>query len=1328
MVRLAIKMLGGLEIRLGDAGTPLELPTRKSMALLAYLALSPGGTRSREHLAGAFWARSADEQARASLRQTLSVLRKALAEPGIVNTDAHSVWLDTRAIDVDALQFERLAAQRTPDAWDKAASLYGGDFLDGFGLREEHFEEWMLIERRRYQALALQVHSDLLTHFAQTAQAERGIEAAERLLAMDPLQEWAHCALMRLYWRAGRREQALRQYRECVKVLEEELGIAPAKETRALASSIGRDASEPIVSPVERAAEEDSPVAAPAITQSRDEPPLADAARAPQLPTLPAERKQLTVLSATLHDDAAGADADAMRDPEAMLERLDPILDAMRDAVHRFGGTISLMRGDGITAFFGAPVAHEDHAVRACCAALAMRDSIRALATPAPDVRIGISSGEAVVRTIGDERARHYDAVGNVSQIASVIHSVLGPGEIAITAETSRRAEGFVEVSAPRARLLDGFREPVALHLLHSKSALRLRWEARSTRELTRFVGREPELSRLEVLLEIAGSGSGQVAAVVGDPGVGKSRLVHELVNSPRVAGWTVLETGTLSHESGATYYPFANLLRDWFEIGEHDVPAAAAAKLRDGIVAIDEALSPMLAPLLALLDLPVEGRQWSTLSPAHRRQRTLEAIKALMVRAGQMQPLLVVIEDLHWIDSGSQAVLDYLVEGLAASHVMLLVTHRPEYRHEWSPKSYFSQLRLNPLGTSSADELLRALLGDDPSLDALCRELIDRTEGTPLFLEESVRSLVETGALEGTSGGYRLVRPVESFRIPSTVQAVLAARIDRLSAQAKGLLQTAAVIGNDVPLDLLERIAGLEPQGLMNTLGALQSAELLYEIRLLPSREYSFKHALTHQVAYESVLRERRRAVHRQIVELIETLHASRLDEHVERLAHHALGGELWVEAVQYLLRSASRAMQRSAHQPAIGFLTKGLEIVRRLPESGERLRLELELQKAMGVAMMAARGWAASEVLDAYTRARALSEELGDCRELFIVLRGQGQYHMIRGESRIARELGERCIHLASGSEDPGVQIETHHLFWTNSFFMGDYADAGAHCDKGIELYQPERDHPLTYVYSGHDPGVCSRSFSALIRCLHGFADQSLDRCREAIVLAERLAHPLTTALAQWAFSYVHLLRREPEAARQWAQREIEICEEYLLPLLLSQGNFQLGWALTELGGLDEGIVRMREGLAAISATGAEMGLPYFSALLGEALGKAGRAKEGLEVIEAALQTANRNGARFQISEILRLKGELSLQSAKSGRAQAEACFREAMAAADEQGARLPGLRAAFSLARLLEESGRPAEAREVLSPAYRAIHEGLETADAREAAMLLESLGQA
>lgn len=1305
MNRLVIRALGGVDVQLAGSPGPLELPTRKCRALLAYLALAPGMSRSREHLAGIFWSRSAEEQARASLRQTLSSTRRALAGcDAVVRADADSVSLDPGVVDVDVLQFEQFACAGSAASLEAAAALYRGELLSGFSLREESFEQWLAVERRRLHGQAVQTFSELVALYERCDRHDRAIAYAERLVALDPLLEEAHCALIRLYPRTGRREAALRQYEEYARLLKHELGIAPTEHIRLLARQIGRDTA---LDP------------APSQRNTTGEAlAVAEAAEQSAVP-LHAERKRVSVLRAWFRRTEDDPDA------EAIFEHVDPLLSALSDAAAHFAGTISQVGDEGLTALFGAPVAQEDHAVRACCAALAMRDALASSAAGELELRIAVHSGEAVVRVAGDGRSRGYDAIGPVMRLATQLETVLDPGEIVVTADAARSAEGFVVLDGPDTRRLAGAAQPVVLFGLRSMTRLRLRWEARSAQHLTRFVGREAEMAGLGALLTRAVGGEGQVAAIVGDAGIGKSRLVHEFAGSLQTEGCAVLETGTVAHEAGATYLPIANLLRAWFTIAATDTQDQAAAKLRRGIEALDPALVRAGAALASVLDLPPADPQWPTMSPSQRHQRTLEAVTTLVMRQAETRPLILVVEDLHWVDAGTQAVLDHLVDRLSASRVLLLLTHRPEYRHPWLGKSYFTQFRLNSLGAASADRLLRTLLGDDARLEELRRQLVEHAGGTPLFLEESVRALADAGVLSGEPGAYRAARPLGTVEIPSTVHAVLAARIDRLAPAQKNLLQTAAVIGTDVPVELLLAIAGLEPDTLHELLGQLQAAEFLYQSRLLPEPQYSFKHALTHRVAYESLLRERRRAVHLQLVDLIEMRYASRLDEHVERLAHHAVAAEEWSKAIRYLYRAAIKALQRSAHVQAIRWLKQGLERVGALPDTEERKRRELDYRKAIGVATMSAKGWADEEVLDAYTRARALSEELGDERELFIALRGEGQYRMIGGQSAIARQLGEHCVALARRSADVGVHLETHHLFWTNSFFMGRYAEAGLHCEKGIALYERERDHPLTYVYSGHDPGVCCRSFLALVRCLRGEPDRALADCGDALELARRLDHPLSTTVAYWSRGLAHVLRGEAVLARHWAERIVTVSEEYLLPLTRSQGLLQLGWALVQLGALEEGIARMREGVAGTQATGAEMGLPYFVALLGEALGKAGNPEAGLEEVERALATAERHGAHFQRPEMLRLKGDLLEVISASNRWQAQACYRAAMAEADRQGATLAKLRSALSLARGLASEGRSAQAYEVLQPAHASLAEGHDTTHLKEAAALLAEL---
>ena len=529
-------------------------------------------------------------------------------------------------------------------------------------------------------------------------------------------------------------------------------------------------------------------------------------------------------------------------DPEAAQQLLDPALHHMMDAVHRYEGTVNQVLGDGIMALFGAPIAHEDHALRACYAALAMQAAMRDYTEEVRRahglelrIRVGLNSGEVVVRAIGNDLHMDYSAVGQTTHLAARMEQLATPGSIRQTAATLRLVEGLVQVNALGPIPVKGLTEPVEVFELVGASAVRRRLQAAVARGLTRFVGRETEIAALVQALARAGAGHGQVVATVGEAGVGKSRLIYEFVHSHRTQGWLVLEAASVSYGKATPYFPVVELLKRYMHVEDGDEPRTVRAKVTGHLLTLDEALQETIPALLALLDALPADSPFLTLDPPQRRQRTLAALKRVLLRESQVQPLLLVFEDLHWIDSETQALLDSLVESLPTAHMLLLVNYRPEYQHGWGSKTYYTQLRLDPLPPASADELLQALLGDDPSLAPLKQLLIARTEGNPFFLEESVRTLVETGVLVGEPGAYRLVKPLDSLQVPATVQAVLAARIDRLPAEEKRLLQTAAVIGTEVPLPLLQAIAELPEAALHRGLAHLQAAEFLYETRLFP-------------------------------------------------------------------------------------------------------------------------------------------------------------------------------------------------------------------------------------------------------------------------------------------------------------------------------------------------------------------------------------------------------------------------------------------------------------------------------------------------------------
>jgi class 3 adenylate cyclase len=550
---------------------------------------------------------------------------------------------------------------------------------------------------------------------------------------------------------------------------------------------------------------------------------------------LEGERKQVTVLFADLKDST-----ELIRglDPEETQQLLDLAIHCMMDAVHRFEGTVNQVLGDGIMALFGAPIAHEDHALRACYAALAMQTVMRAYTEDVRRtqglelrMRVGLHSGEVVVRAIGNDLHMDYSAVGETTVLAARMEQTATPGSIRLSAATLRLVEGLVQVTALGPVPVKGLAEPVEVFELTSASPLRRRLQAAAARGLTPFVGRQPELAALHHAL--AQAGQGQVVALVGDAGVGKSRLVYQLIHSHRTQNWRVLESASVSYGTATPYFPVLDLLKRYCQIDDGDAVRTIRAKVTGQVLTLDDTLQETLPALLALLDALPDDSPFGQLDPPQRRQRTLEALRRVLLRESQVQPLLLVCEDLHWIDSETQALLDRLIESLPTAPLLLLVNYRPEYQHGWGSKTYYTQLRLDPLPPASAEAFLAGLLGDDPSLAPLLPLLMTRTAGNPFFLEESVRTLVETAALVGPPGAYRLAAPLQSLPVPATVQAVLAARIDRLAPAEKGLLQTAAVLGTDVPFTLLRAIADVPAATLHRSLAHLQAAEFLYETRL---------------------------------------------------------------------------------------------------------------------------------------------------------------------------------------------------------------------------------------------------------------------------------------------------------------------------------------------------------------------------------------------------------------------------------------------------------------------------------------------------------------
>jgi class 3 adenylate cyclase/tetratricopeptide (TPR) repeat protein len=1017
---------------------------------------------------------------------------------------------------------------------------------------------------------------------------------------------------------------------------------------------------------------------------------------------LEGERKLVTVLFADLK---GSMELLADRDPEEARKLLDPVLELMMDAVHRFEGTVNQVMGDGIMALFGAPLAHEDHAVRACYAALRMQETVQRYGEGvfrthgAPiRIRVGLNSGEVVVRAIGSDLQMDYTAVGQTTHLAARMEQTANPGTTLMTADTLRLAEGFVQVQPLGATPVKGLATPVEIFELTGASSVRSRLQAAAARGLTTFVGRTAEMEALFAALAQARAGRGQVVAVVGEPGVGKSRLVWEFTHSHRTQGCLVLEAMSVSYGKATTYLPVIDLLKAYFAIEPGDDARKIHEKVTGKLLTLDQALMPTLPGILSLLDVPAADPAWQALDPLAQRRQILDGLRALLLRESQEQPLVLIFEDLHWIDGETQGLLDGLVESLPTARALLLVNYRPEYHHAWGSKTCYTQLRLDALGPASAAELLATLLGPDPSVAPLAPLLIARTEGNPFFLEESVQSLVETGALVGTRGEYRLSRAPETLQIPATAQTILAARIDRLGPEDKRLLQTAAVVGKDVPLPLLAAIAETNEGPIRAGLGRLQAAEFLYETRLFPEAEYTFKHALTHEVAYSGLLQNRRRALHAAIVDAIERLYATRLAEHVEQLAAHAARGEVWDKAVTYSREAGRKAFMRFANQEAVRWSEQALSALEHLSPTKEVLEQAIDVRLDLRNALVPV--GEAERVLRHLRQAGTLAESLKDTRRAGWVWGYTSACFWAMGDYGQALDAIERTRVLAVELGDQSLRVYADlALTWT-SHSRGDYERGIAGGSEAVEIL---RQNPTQEHFGIQNlPAVVAHTWLALCESERGEFTSAISHGEEAVRLADARAQPWSVVSACLGLGGVHLRRANHEAARPVLERGLEAARRFDIQVWVPPLTASLGYAYGLAGRVEDSVVLLTQAVEQMAASGLHFYYTLALVWLAEAHLLAGRWEEATRLANQALARSKAHDEKGNEAYSLRLLGDIAAHSAESDATHAAGYYRDARTLAAQRGMQPLVGQCHFGLGMLAARTGTREAARDDLSVA--------------------------
>jgi class 3 adenylate cyclase/tetratricopeptide (TPR) repeat protein len=1013
---------------------------------------------------------------------------------------------------------------------------------------------------------------------------------------------------------------------------------------------------------------------------------------------LEGERKQITILFADIKGSTALID---QLDPEDAELRLRPALDAMIDAVHRYEGTINRIQGDGIMALFGAPIAHEDSAVRAAYAALEMQKGVRTACDGNISIRVGLHAGEVVVRAIHNDFSFDYDAVGPTVHLAARMEQLASPGTIYCTANVARMAKGFIDVLPLGQASVRGVREPIDLFRIVGHTSARTRWEVTAARGLTPFVGRKSELAGLQKALERVVAGQGQLVAVKGEPGTGKSRLIHEFLQSAQISNWMVLKTAAAAYRRGTPYLAISNLLRSWSEIPDHAPPAESRRRLRRALAGTPAGSSAYVPALESLLELPVEDAEWPSLDPAVRRQRIVSTIKDLSLRCAQDRPLLIWLEDMQWTDVETRNVIDNLTEGIADSRLLVILTFRPEYEHKAISERQFTLLQVDPLGTDAADELVRALLGSTEDTAELRALIVARTEGTPLFIEETVRALVESGALRMRGGRCELTRRIPEIRIPETVQSVIAARIDSLSSKRKTLLQIASVIGSEIPMALLREVVDLAEPELQKLLAELKAAEFLYEIPNVSS-QLKFRHALVHEVTYGSLISAKRQMLHARVLRAMELQNRENPQDLIESLAHHAFNAGLWDEAVMYLRQAGDKAVELSAYREGGAFFELALQALVHLPQDRERIQrgidIRLRLRPVLGATADLGR-------LELYlAEAESLADSIEDRPRLAAINVARSFVHNWRGQLDACIERGLRARNIAREVGDGALEVSASFYLGQAYMWRGDFRQSVALLEQNLDWI----DGPLRHVRVG-TAGTGSVLWLGMLGASHGRLGNfqiATEFARKACLIADEVRRPHDVALAYWWAGFIQSHKGDLPLALQHLEHGFDVCRSsqivYLIPIL----STTLGYTYVLAGRITEGISLLTNAVAFSRGARFTYGEAWSSVYLGFANLLDNRYEGMLDHAEGVLELARKHGYRAIEADALRLLGDVLRSPAAPTRQEAERNYLRACEICVELGLRPEQARCQIALGQLLKESGRFAEADRLFDSAAQLI----------------------
>jgi class 3 adenylate cyclase/predicted ATPase len=1043
-------------------------------------------------------------------------------------------------------------------------------------------------------------------------------------------------------------------------------------------------------------------------------------------PTTPAarERRQLTILFC----DMVGSSALSTRlDPEEQGEVIAAFHSCCAREIKALDGMVAQYLGDGVLAYFGYPAAHEDDAERAVRAGLSILDAVSS-ARPAQRVavqaRIGVATGVVMVGDlVGEGITQENAAIGETTNLAARLQSLAAPNSIVISPVTHRLVGALFDYRDLGRRTLKGFPEPVHVRQVLGPSKVESRFEAHHQAGTSPLLGREVELELLLRRWGEAKGGDGRVVLLTGEPGIGKSRVVRAVRDRLRSDHFTPLSYFCSPLHQSSPLHPHITQLSGAAGFERDDSTDVKLDKLQS-LLAQSSSNPHENMPLFAALFSISGGDRYPVpeLTSQRRKERTLAAIVDQLKGLAARQPILVVYEDLHWIDPTSLELLCLAIEQISQQRILLVATARPEFTPPWPSYRHVSTVSLDRFGRSECEALIGGITKGKMLPPEVRDQIVGRTDGVPLFVEELTKTVLESGLLREVGDHYELAGPLPPLAIPSTLHASLLARLDRL-APANGVAQIGATIGREFSYGLIAAVATVPEKDLKASLIRLVGAELIFQRGVPPDATYEFKHVLVQDAAYSTLLRSRRQKLHGRIAHILEEQFSETVVAQPELLARHFTEAGILEQAVVYWQRAGERATERSANLEAVEHLQRGLAVIEAFPDRASWAKQELRLLTGLGSAMITTRSSGSPEIARVYARARQLAVETGQAAELCPILFNSCLAAITRGDFPAGRRLVEELFDLARGDDDPGFKLQAHHAAWDLLLVAGELREAERHIEAGFCLYRRESHGWHARVYGGHDPGVCCYILEAFRQTLLGYPDLAVGQMTNGLALARDLTHPPTLVHSLCLAAELRQLRCEPLAVEEIIAELVPLVSQYGSPVRIANAAMLRGWARTAQG-KDDGLVQVQSGLVSWRATGSTFNAPHRLALAADAYRMAGIVQEGLHLVTEAVQVATRTGNRWLEAELHRLHGELALRS--NDQNTAEICFKQAIATARAQSARLFELRAATRLSHHWRDQGRKVEARDLLAPIYGWFSEGFDTIDLKDAKALLDELG--